>query len=495
MNSVILLWQLLVSLTNGFAVPPAHQMRTTSFSRSFSSKPFGSRSRSSSSTEEGSYYYFRSSQDNNMSEDDSGPAAISVDEDDSFYEPSDLVEAVEPLEVDDPKQVEFADPDRFRINESAYSLQENKLPDLTGSTGLYPFALMMQVSAPYIAAHAGKVAVFHIPGDLLTRDKENDKSNNDNFLNDVALAWLLGMKIILVVGCQYDMGRSSKQVLDELLPHESQNTLSATDEETLRHTEEEAGFLRTEIERKLNKTLRQSLGGHSSGIEGNVVSGNFYTARTFGVVRGEDFKYTGFTSAVHVENIQNVLKNDDVVLLTTVGMSHHGDLVNVNGYHLTACVAAALGAYKIVYMATHGCVLEQTETKTHIQEIPLSFAKAINREHEVEVHNTGFATFEKARKRLDPAATELLLHLGWSSWALQNGVRRAHIVNPGDGAILEELFTSKNGANTCIYHDDEGQESEADIDQKDWDAFFASAKQQGQDILSAENAGYDQSRR
>jgi len=170
--------------------------------------------------------------------------------------------------------------------------------------------------------------------------------------------------------------------------------------------------------------------------------------------------------------------------LTTVGLSKMGELVNVNGYHLAASVAASLNAYKLVFMANEDSVLKKKGEATSIQELPLSFAKAITDYHRVQVHNTGFATFEKARQRLEPQAVELLLHMGWASWALENGVKRAHIVNPGDGAVLEELFTSKNGANTCLYHDDEKKETEDDIAQEDWDAFFRSAAEQGQNVAN-----------
>lgn len=51
----------------------------------------------------------------------------------------------------------------------------------------------------------------------------------------------------------------------------------------------------------------------------------------------------------------------------------------------------------------------------------------------------------------------------WASWALDHGVKRAHVVNPADGALLEELFTSKNGVNTCLYHDDEIVEQEDEM--------------------------------
>ena len=269
-----------------------------------------------------------------------------------------------------------------------------------------------------------------------------------------------------------------------------------TDRTTLRAVEEEAGYLRTEMERKLNRCLRAHSGTISSddpraaAPNGNVVSGNFYTAKRFGEIRGEDFQYTGFAAETHTENILQVLQNDDVVLLSTVGLSPMGELVNVNGYHLAATVAASTNASKLIFLSNQSCLLQllssrneadsQQPQQSIIQELPMSLAQSIIQHHNVKCHKTGFATFQKAQQSLPPAAVELLLHLGWAAWAVDRGVVRSHIVNPGDGALLEELFTSKNGANTCLFHDRELEHSvndeniDGDIDLEDFDDFFAS---------------------
>ena len=277
-----------------------------------------------------------------------------------------------------------------------------------------------------------------------------------------------------------------------------------TDRATLRTVEEEAGYLRTEMERKLNRCLRAH-GGTSACDDhrgappnGNVVSGNFYTAKRFGEIRGEDFQYTGFAVETHTENILQVLESDDLVLLSTVGLSTMGELVNVNGYHLAATVAASLKASKLIYLSNQSCLLEllaskddhqqQQKQQSIIQELPMTLAQSITQYHNVKCHNTGFASFQKAKRSLPPAAVELLLHLGWAAWAVERGVVRSHMVNPMDGSLLEELFTSKNGANTCLFHDNElendtnGNDSDGDIDLEDFDDFFASAVENDQRI-------------
>jgi amino-acid N-acetyltransferase len=339
----------------------------------------------------------------------------------------------------------------------------------------YPFALMLHNSAPYIASHSGQTAVFHIPGECVVNGQHK-------LFSDIALAHLLGMKIVIVVGNRRSKDGESCDVVavggdgggthaTRTTSIECQNTLRPTTSAALRQLEEEAGFLRVEVERKLNRYLKLNGVVSTHGEEGNVVSGsNFYTARHYrqhqlqqqmggdnGIVGDGDImdlENSGFVSSVHASGIQHRLDNQDIVLLTTIGVSALGDLVHVNGYHLAACVASSIDAYKLVYLSSTGTVLKTQNSL--VQELPLSFAQELAAHHDVKVHNSGYATFDKAHRRLqDPGAVELLLHLAWASWALERGVTRAHIVNPGDGAVLEELFTSKNGVNTCLYHDEE----------------------------------------
>jgi len=276
-------------------------------------------------------------------------------------------------------------------------------------------------------------------------------------------------------------------------PSRCYNALTVTDEKSLRLLEESVGYFRTEVERKLNRCVKMHGGVSLMGEAGFVVSGNFFTAQKFGLIHGKnidynhDFEFAGFTTSVDGIAIQRVLNNNDIVLLTTVGTTRLGDLVNVNGYHLAATTAAALNAYKLIYFANEGSVLcdrsEGASSAKVIQELPLSFAQSIASHFGVDVHRAGFATFGSNQNDLEPRALELLLHLGWAAWAVNQGVTRAHIVNPTDGALLEELFTSKNGANTCLYHDNELEEEDDFMDKvEDWDSFFESAVRNGQRV-------------
>lgn len=320
--------------------------------------------------------------------------------------------------------------------------------------GPYPFASMLQGSASFIAVHVGQIAVFHIPESLV------DPVSEDELFADISLAWLLGMKIVIVATCWFP---STSLSLSECSVYEYNNTLRPVDAEAFDQARNNAGVLRIEIERRLNRHLRVQKGsgdgeGDGSTQNGHVVSGSFYTAHRIGHVPGDDFQCAGFVAEVNTEQIHRVLERDDIVLLTPVGFDSLGENVIVNGYHLAATVASSLGAYKLIYMATEGSVLFKAAEKLLIQEVPLSFAQALVSHHNLEILTSGFVRIFDlgSMRKMDPCSVELLFHLAWASWAMEGGVRRAHIVNPEDGALLEELFTNgRNVTNTCLFQDEE----------------------------------------
>ena len=106
-----------------------------------------------------------------------------------------------------------------------------------------------------------------------------------------------------------------------------------------------------------------------------------------------------------------------------------------------------------------------------MQDVTLGTVDALLQHHKVVVNKAGFASFGEAKKKLDAKAVELLLHLGWASWSMTQGVNRAHIVNPGDGALLEELFTSSNGVNTCVYQPTE-EDDDMDLNDDEFEGLF-----------------------
>ena len=78
-------------------------------------------------------------------------------------------------------------------------LLKARLQDLLEDTENGSFVKMFRGSASYIANHRGTTAVYHIPGELLSWE------GFPGLMDDIALTWLLGMKIVLVAGCRHQI--------------------------------------------------------------------------------------------------------------------------------------------------------------------------------------------------------------------------------------------------------------------------------------------------
>lgn len=378
--------------------------------------------------------------------------------------------------------------------------RSNIIPDpFSGEMLFHPhgesgaFVKMFRGSASYIANHRKTTAVYHIPGELLSWE------GFPGLMDDIALTWLLGMKIVLVAGCRQQidlrlykksndeemngMGMLNKvgeinngdinitdnkqDVTLEQQPeqgfggHVVMSSIHVTDDETLRVVKEEAGYVRFEIERRLAKSLRLH-GGLVKGSEslvGNVVSGNFYSAQPFGVVDGLDYCWTGFPRKVEIERIKQVHETNDIVLLTSLGVSPSGEIFNVNSEFLAATVAGAMSASKIVYFNVHGTSFQHRHTKKPVQNLRVSDAKNLLAHYKMRIHPKGFALVDlderdtaKQMVLRTPGSMETLIKLGYSMVALEKGVQRAHILAPENGALVQELYT-RDGCGTLISRD------------------------------------------
>ena len=337
------------------------------------------------------------------------------------------------------------------------------------STSQFGFVNMFRGSANYIANHRNTIIVFHIPGELLEWDGFSD------LMDDIALTWLLGMKPVIIAGCRMQVDTRIKNdkkdcdmaamtpegiLVDEcdVAEHDNERMTSwdsvrITDLKTLRIVQEEAGYVRFEIERQLGRSLhRHGMIDDQAVRDGNVVSGNFYSAQPCGVIDGIDFKYTGFPRKVEVEKVKQVLDSRDVVLLTSLGASPSGEIFNVNTEHLTSHVAGALGASKVVFFTVNGSAFMENENMKLVQNLRVSDARNVLKYNNVTVNKAkGFSSFEHDAS-LPSATKEAFIKLGWCVSALERGVKRAHIISPINGALLQELYT-RDGSGTLISRD------------------------------------------
>lgn len=186
----------------------------------------------------------------------------------------------------DPSTIEVIPIDKLseegKVLGGAYSGTDHKAPSAfsenSDSSSLFGFVNMFRGSANYIANHRNTIIVYHIPGELLEWDGFND------LMDDIAYSWLLGMKPVIVAGCRAQINSRMPAGEDGLNEKDGQyDSVRRTDLKTLRIVQEEAGYVRFEIERLLGRSLhRHGMVDDNAVKDGNVVSGNFYSAQPFG---------------------------------------------------------------------------------------------------------------------------------------------------------------------------------------------------------------------
>lgn len=210
-----------------------------------------------------------------------------TDEIDSISSSDDIKEdvTVDALATD-PKHLELVQmclPAEFDPSSPIYAQTSSKKIDKETCLlpSEYPFVSLLRDSSPYIVNHRQSTIVFHLPGDLIS-----NVSRFNSVIDDIALTWLFGMKIVICVGCRKQVLERMKRMHrnDGYFDSSSMRDVMATDFETLRVLEEEAGFVRFEVERVLNRCLR------NKGADCNVVSGAFVSAKQYGIVDGKDYK-------------------------------------------------------------------------------------------------------------------------------------------------------------------------------------------------------------
>ena len=164
------------------------------------------------------------------------------------------------------------------------------------------------------------------------------------------------------------------------------------------------------------------------------------------------FRYTGFVRRVEVEKIRKLHNNRDICLLTTLGVSPSGEVFNVNSESLAATVAGSLGASKVVYFTEKEMELRHKTYDKKIQSLRLSDARQLLNHANIRCNKRGFVLMDEEEDKISVDEREMLLKIGWSIQALEQGVKRAHIISPKFGSLLQELYT-RDGSGTLVSGD------------------------------------------
>jgi amino-acid N-acetyltransferase len=284
--------------------------------------------------------------------------------------------------------------------------------------------------APYINTHRGKTFVIMFNGDAVLHD------NFSHLIHDFALLHSLGIKLVLVHGArpQIDANLAENNIEAPMA-----NDVRVTPKQALPYILEAVGSIRLQIEAQLSMGLANS---PMYGSRIDAISGNFVTARPYGVRDGVDYQFTGEVRAIDAQAIRNNLIHDHVVILGSMGYSATGEVFNLLSEDVALQAAISLNADKLIFLG------EQTGIYNEKGQLIKEMIP-----HEV----TRFL-------RDLPAHSEVARFLSASSEACRNGIHRTHIISYAkDGALLEELFT-RDGSGTLISHDSYEEIRRADID-------------------------------
>lgn len=274
-------------------------------------------------------------------------------------------------------------------------------------------------SSPYIHSHRGRTFVIYISGETITH------SGFAHLIHDIALLNSLGVKLVLVHGARPQI----KQQLETLkLESSFHNGWRITSADILPGIEQAVGQVRVNIETHLSRGL---INTPMSGAALRVISGNFITARPYGVRNGIDFGFTGDIRKVDIEAIQQQLSLNNIVLLSPIAYSPSGEAFNCRAEDVATATATALGADKLIFMMPDNGVKDEEQQTIH--QLNVVEAEAL------------------LQKKSNDEITQL--HLSSAIKACNKGVRRSHLIShKTDGALLLELYT-RDGSGTMITTD------------------------------------------
>jgi len=164
-------------------------------------------------------------------------------------------------------------------------------------------------SAPYIHAHRGRTFVILFGGEAV------EHAGFAHLIHDIALLGSLGVRIVLVHGARPQI---EQQLSTLKIKSEFADNMRITLNENMPAVEQAVGQVRMSIEAQLSMGLPNT---PMAGAALRVVSGNFITARPYGIRNGIDYCQTGNVRNVDADAIDQHLQNNNVVLIHPIGHS------------------------------------------------------------------------------------------------------------------------------------------------------------------------------
>ena len=221
-------------------------------------------------------------------------------------------------------------------------------------------ARVLTEALPYIKQYNGKIVVIKYGGNAMVNEELKQQ-----VMEDIALLWLIGVKVVLVHGGGPEISDVMKKFGKEAVFVDG---LRVTDKETV-------DIVQMVLAGKVNKslvTLLQKKGGHAVGLSG--MDGGLIEAK----IKDERLGYVGEITKIRPQPITDLLEKNYIPVISTVASDRDGHSYNINGDTAAAYIAGALGAERLIMMTDiAGILRDKDDPDTLIPEITISEAKAL----------------------------------------------------------------------------------------------------------------------
>ena len=221
-------------------------------------------------------------------------------------------------------------------------------------------AEVLTAALPYIKKYSGKTVVVKYGGNAMINEELKQQ-----VMEDIALLWLIGVKVVLVHGGGPEISQTMKRLGKEAVFIDG---LRVTDKETV-------DIVQMVLAGKSNKNLVnliQMKGGHAVGLSG--IDGGILEAK----VKDERLGYVGEVTKVRPQPIMDLLEKNYIPVVSTVASDRMGNTYNINGDTAAAYLAGALGAERLIMMTDiAGILMDKDDPATLIPQITVSEAKKL----------------------------------------------------------------------------------------------------------------------
>ena len=221
-------------------------------------------------------------------------------------------------------------------------------------------AEVLTAALPYIKKYSGKTVVIKYGGNAMINEELKQQ-----VMEDIALLWLIGVKVVLVHGGGPEISHIMKRLGKEAVFIDG---LRVTDKETV-------DIVQMVLAGKINKTLVnliQMKGGHAVGLSG--IDGGILEAK----VKDHRLGFVGEVTKVRPQPIRDLLEKNYIPVVSTIASDRQGNTYNINGDTAAAQLAGALGAERLIMMTDiAGILRDKDDPSTLIPRITVSEAKKL----------------------------------------------------------------------------------------------------------------------